>query len=221
MKKANRNYVVIFLFFLLQLAMESTVYAQISEQQKLGIQYFEKAEYDKSKEVFEKLFSKNADEINYSYYLNSLLELKEYKTAEKTIRKLLKKQGYSSQLQVDLGSVFLKNGDEKTAFQEFEKAIDKLSPNQSDVIQLAGIFQQKNLIDFTIKTYLKGQSMLRGIYPFYFELAEAYNGKGDIANMIDQYLESINFNSIYLVQVQNALQTNLGEENNTENKKLL
>jgi predicted Zn-dependent protease len=63
--------------------------------------------------------------------------------------------------------------------------------------------------------------MLIGIYPFYFELAEAYNGKGDIANMIDQYLESINFNSIYLVQVQNALQTNLGEENNTENKKLL
>ncbi len=221
MKKENRNCLVIVLFFLLQLAMGITVSAQTSEQQKLGIQYFEKAEYDKSKEIFEKLFSKNPDEINYSYYVNSLLELKEYKIAEKTIRKLLKKQGYSSQLQVDLGSVFLKSGDEKTAFQEFEKAIDKLSPNQSDVIQLAGIFQQKNLIDFTIKTYLKGQSMLRGIYPFYFELAEAYNGKGDIANMIDQYLESINFNSIYLVQVQNALQTNLGEENNTENKKLL
>jgi len=152
LKKENRNCVVIVLFFLLQLAMGSTVSAQISEQQKLGIQYFEKAEYDKSKEVFEKLFSKNADEINYNYYINSLLELKEYKTAEKTIRKLLKKQGYSSQLQVDLGSVFLKSGDEKTAFQEFEKAIDKLSPNQSDVIQLAGIFQQKNLIDFTIKT---------------------------------------------------------------------
>ena len=58
-------------------------------------------------------------------------------------------------------------------------------------------------------------------YPFCFEMAEVYNSMGDTKNMIAEYLEAINFNEAYTQQVQNALQTEIGEDTKGEKTELL
>lgn len=182
---------------------------------------YERGEYDKAVVYFEKLFADDPIEEYYVFYYNCLVQSKEYKTCEKLVKKQIKRQPDNLKLMLDLGMCFKAAGDVEKCNKEFTKAIEKVGGSQQMVIALANNFMSLKLPEMAIKTYEKGRSTMGFNYPFCFEMAEVYNSMGDTKNMIAEYLEAINFNEAYTPQVQNALQTEIGEDSQGEKTELL
>jgi tetratricopeptide (TPR) repeat protein len=195
-------------------------FAQDTDEQ-LAQQYFDKGEFDKAVELYEKLFNKSPNTNYYNGYTACLLELKDFKTAEKFIKKQIKRNPQNLTLIADLGTVYKKQGDEDKAKKEYDRAIDNLMPSQEQVMDLASSFMGKKETDYAIKTYLHGRKLLRGNYSFNYELAEAYNLKGDSEGMINEYLDLLEQSDAYLQNVQNALQTDINEDNGGKKTDLL
>ena len=75
--------------------------------------------------------------------------------------------------------------------------------------------------DYAIQTYQKGRKLLKGTYPFNFELAQVYHAQGNTEAMLEEYLNLLEYQESYIQSVQNALQTTLANDESGEDKSLL
>lgn len=94
-------------------------------------------------------------------------------------------------------------------------------PNQQVIQELAMAFMRYQELDAALSTYLQGRKILKGSYPFNFELAQLYNLRGDIDAMINEYIEVLAFQESYIQSVQNALQTVLYPDDDGAKKNML
>lgn len=216
MKQAAR-----YILFLLSCFVLSFANAQPSTDEQLAAQYLQNKEYDKAAVYYEKLFSKNPIPLYYSNYLLCLVESKEYKKAEKFVKRQVKQHPEDLGYLVDLGRVYHAEGDESKAKDEYEKAIRELKPDQNQVFTLARAFEEVQEWDYAIETYKKGRKFFRETYPFSFELAEVYGKKGDDVAMISELLDVLETNESYIQSVQNSLQTSFGAYADSKKNELL
>ena len=84
----------------------------------------------------------------------------------------------------------------------------------NQVINLGNAFVEIQEFDRAIETYLAiaGRKLLRGVYPFNFELAELYAQKGDQQKMIEEYLDVLNYNEQYYTNLQAILQNKIAND---------
>lgn len=216
-----RNAIKIVLILNFSFLIPCDILAQVSTDEKLANQYFQNKEYDKAIVYYEKLFGKKASDLIYQNYLSCLLELKEFKTAEKVVKKQMKNNPGQLDYGVDLGMVYLAAGEPDKARSEYEKAIKQLPADQEPVFNLADAFLKIKEWDHAIATYQKGRKLLRGVYPFNMELAEVYQQKGDVSAMISEYLDMLELGDSYLQSVQNSLQTSFGIEGDAKRNEII
>jgi|JI10StandDraft_1071094.scaffolds.fasta_scaffold32623_3 hypothetical protein len=188
------------------------VHAQNDTDEQLAKQFFDNREFDKAAILYEKLFNKAPLQEYFEGYLESILALNDLKTAEKFIKKQIKRMPGNLSLAVHLGHVYKLNGADDKSKKQYNEAIDNLQPNQGAVISLSQVFYKYKEIDYVIKTLATGKKIMRGIYPFNMELADAYNTKGDHLSMYKEYLEVLTLNEAYLSQIQSILQSYIGDE---------
>jgi len=201
---------VLAIFFLCCVAL--VVQAQPDTDEQLAKQFFDNREFDKSAILYEKLFDKAPLQEYFEGYLESVLAQNDFKTAEKFIKKQIKRNPGNHTLAVHLGYVYKLSGADDKSKKQFNEAVDKLEPNQQAVIALSQAFYKYKEIDFVIKTLAAGKKIMRGVYPFNMELADAYNAKGDYVSMYKEHLEALALNEAYLGQIQNILQNYIGDE---------
>jgi tetratricopeptide (TPR) repeat protein len=133
--------------------------------------------------------------------------LNDFKSAEKFIKKQIKRNSGNQSLAAHLGHIYKLTGADEKAKKTFNEAIENLESNQGAIIGLSQTFYKYKETDYVIKTLLAGKKLMRGVYPFNMELADAYNAKGDYASMYKEYLEALTLSDAYLVQIQNILQS--------------
>lgn len=196
--------------------------AQDDKTEQLAMQYYSQGEFEKALALYEKLFNRNPDELNYyQHYFDCLLSTKDFKTAEKLAKKQVRRNPQELQYRVDVGRVFKTADEPDKAKKEFEGVIAAMSPDQNQVINVARYFIDLGENDWAMKTYLRGRKLVGEVYGFNFELAELYNQKGDFESMIKEYLDVLDINNGYLQSVQNALQTSIGDDEGGKKNKLL
>ena len=78
----SKSLLLLILTGILVAVSPGNIFAQQPEEQ-LGVQYYMNRELDKAQATFESLYSKNPSQFNYIYYINTLLELKEFDKAER------------------------------------------------------------------------------------------------------------------------------------------
>lgn len=208
----------IFLFILL-LASAIPVSAQTTDEQ-LAAQYYQNKEYDKAVVYYEKLYNKKPIALYYNYYLDCLLQLKDFKTAEKVVKKQIKKNEKLLNYVVDLGYVYAVSGDEAKAKEQYKSALNQLV-DQQQVFELAKAFINVKQYDYAIEAYEKGRKFSKGSYPYNFEIAQVYELKGDLQSAISEYLDVLLLSDNYLESVQNALQPSFGENTNQKKNDLI
>jgi tetratricopeptide (TPR) repeat protein len=217
LKQALKIFFILnFLFFILPRA-----FAQAGTDEQLANQYFQNKEYDKAVVYYEKIFNKKSTDIIYKAYLSCLLELKDFKTAEKIVKKQIKQNPAQPSYEVDLGMLYIATAEPDKAKIEYEKAIKQLPPDQEAVLKLADAFVNVKEWDFALATYQKGRKLLRGVYPFNMEMAAIYQHKGDVVAMIGEYLDILEFGDSYLQSVQNSLQTSFGAEGDAKKNDII
>jgi tetratricopeptide (TPR) repeat protein len=210
------------LLFLLAafLSMPGVIFAQPdpTTDEQLAAQYYQAGEYDKAVIYYEKLYEKSPVSIYYEYYLNCLILTKNYKKAEKTIKKQSTRNPGDLTYRVDMGRVYQAQGEEGKKTKEFQGAIDAITPATSanNVIDLANAFLGLNETEFAISSLQKGRKELKGNYTFNIELAEVYAIKKDYTSMVNEYLDLLDLTLSFQQQVKNSLQAKMDAD--TEDK---
>jgi tetratricopeptide (TPR) repeat protein len=208
------------IFFFMLALLTGKLFAQVnvttnaqqpSTDEQLAVQYYQAGDFEKAVVYYEKLYNKNPITVYYVYYLNCLIFTKDYKKAEKTVKKQMSRHPGDLKYKVDMGRVFRESGDEAKAKKEFDGAISSITAGSSAsmVIDLANAFLGIGETDYAIQSYQQGRKELKGIYSFNIELAEIYAIKKDYASMVNEYLDLLDQNVSYKQQVQNNLQSRM------------
>jgi tetratricopeptide (TPR) repeat protein len=219
MMTMNKSLIALFglilLFLHLPLSSQQTA-PQPTADEQLAVQYYQAGEFDKALVYYETLFDKKPSELYYTYYIDCLIHTKEYKKAEKIIRKQIRSSPYDLRFRVDLGTLYKSAGSDDKAKKEYEQAIKDISPNENQVLDLAKSFLTLKEYDYAIATYMRGRKLI-SFYPFNFELAEVYESKRDYASMANEYLDAVANDEHTLQNVQNVMQDKFNK--NTDPKK--
>lgn len=209
--------IVLLIFFSLTL----NVFSQKNTDERLASQYYDQKQYDKAVIYYEKIFNKRHSSIHYSRLLNCYIELKEFKNGEKLVKRHIKRNPYLLELWTDLGYLYEVSGQISNSNQAYEKGVKLLSPDNNQIMSLANGYLKYKKTDYAVQTYQKGRKLLKGTYPFNFELAQVYNQQGKTEEMLEEYLNLVAYRESYIQSVQNALQTALNPDEEGEKKALL
>jgi tetratricopeptide (TPR) repeat protein len=200
-------YYIIFCLLVFQLS-----YAQKDEGtlSKIADQFYANKEYDKALDYYEKLYDKN-ERVYYPKYFQCLVNTKEFKKAEKVVKKQIKNNAVELTYYLDLANVYFQAGEAEKGEDQYKKAIKSLNGSTVQSVSLGQAFMGIKQYEYAIETYIKGRKLTTD-YPFTYELAEAYHAKGESKLMINEYLDLLEMNEGELPKIQSALQTNLAKE---------
>ncbi|PIE87732.1 MAG: hypothetical protein CSA04_05500 [Bacteroidetes bacterium] len=157
-------------------------------QLNLGLQYYREQAYEKSATVFEELYEKTPNHTHYTYYLYSLIGLRDYKKAERLIKKQRKHHPDKERYLIDLGYLYVTRGETQKGHKVYRKAIDQVAPNKRAIKNLANAFVGKREDELALATYERGKTLLEGSYGFEEELASLYGKMQQYEKMITTYL---------------------------------
>ncbi len=199
--------------------------AQQTEEQ-LGVQYYQNKEYDKAMMVFEGLFEKNPSQFNYIYYINCIIELKDFEKAEKIIRKQARTFPNDPRFQIDMGYVYIMEGETQKGRKVYEESLKDLTADRSQVYNLANAFMNRRETDYAVRAYKRGRELFKDPSLFAIELSYLYESLGNSELLLDEYLNLLTSQPTQLSMVQNRLQSWLSydtdnEKNDTFRKVLL
>lgn len=155
--------------------------------EQMAAQYFRSRDFEKAVVLYEKLYENKSSTIYYTYYLYCLVELEEYKEAEKLAKKQV--QAYPDRLKytVDLGYVYNEWGEPGKAKKQFEYVLKNLPANQSEIQNTANAFLYRGQTEYAVEVYERGRRILD--YPFYMEMGNLYRQTRDFSKMVGAYLD--------------------------------
>ncbi len=206
---------IIFVFTVVLVLGNGIVHGQSTDNQ-LAFEYFNSNEFDKAAELYKKLYEANRSKMYFNYYIRCLVELEEYKKAEKYIKKQIRRDSPDPAFYVELGALYKKQHKNDNATKQYEEALELISNDRTTTIQLANAFLYKQEYEYAEKTYLTAREKNKR-EKFHLELANIYSIKRDSEKMLDEYLGLLESSSKHMKTVQNRLQYLLSRD---EDKKL-
>ncbi|MBJ6117581.1 tetratricopeptide repeat protein [Pontibacter sp. BT310] len=199
----------------LLLALCLTIAATIAQAQtqnlELAREYFSKGEYQKAAELYEKLVEdKRLFSVTYPDYLKTLLALRNYKEAEKLVKRTIKQNPGNYNFEVDLGMVYQAAGDKAGAEKHFNKLIQQMNPEATVVV--ASAFIQNELYDYAEKAYLRGRELTKNPLENNRPLIALYSYRQKNEALIPEVLNLLQENESEVGYVQNMLQNSVRDE---------
>ncbi len=164
--------------------------------------YYRQGEYEKSTQIYKKLFDKSPFNTTY---LNRLIacyqETDKFKIAEDLLKTNLQKKPKQIYLNVFLGYNYERQKLKKQAVFYYDKAINSLDNNPAYATIIGRLFKDYNLLDYAILSYEKAmEKNERANYNF--QIAQIYGEKGDFKKMFESYINLIDKNESYLNIIQ-------------------
>ncbi|GAB3825458.1 hypothetical protein GCM10028895_35090 [Pontibacter rugosus] len=192
--------------------------AATAQQQDLQLarEYYSQGDYEKATELYSKLI--NNDRLFhavYPDYLKTLLAQRNYKEAEKLVKKTMKRYPGNLNFEVDMGLVYQASGDKAAAEKQFSKLLEGVKPEE--VIVLASVFMQNDLFDLAERAYLRGRQLSGDPSSYSQPLIALYSYRQKIEKLIPEVLNLLQTNESELGYVQSRLQNSLQEEKTPTN----
>lgn len=178
---------------------------------ELAREYFHKGEYQKAEVIYSKLISdQRYFNVVYPDYLKTLLAQRNYKEAEKLVKKSIRTYPGAINYNVDLGIVYQAAGDEAGAQKYFDKLIAQASADA--VLSMASVFVQNELYDYAEKTYLRGRALSKNPLEYNRPLIALYTYQQKSDKLVTEVLKLLQEREEELNYVQNMLQNALRDE---------
>lgn len=199
------------------LATSGQVQAQNKDVQ-LADEYFQKKEYEKANSLYEKLALRPQylKQI-YANYLASLLGQKDFKNAEKLIKRRMRGEPENPTLPIDYGFVLERQGKIGRADKQFERVVSNVRKKPDHVVSAAAEhFVLLDKATWAEKIYLNSRKGIANKYLFAQELANVYATLGKFDPMIDEYINVALDDRKNLEAVKGALQDRLTTQKDLE-----
>ena len=194
------------------LASAQTVKWMEKSDEELAIQFYQDGSYEKARELFEDLLKKGENQHLHDYYFNCLVKLEDYSSAEKFLKKEIKKSSSPYVLQVDLGYVYKVSGQEKQSEKVFDEVLSTIPSDVVSVQATASAFERRRLDEYSLRTYEVGRKKSGVPYLFAKQLAELYGANGSIDKMVNEYLLYASFNAGVVEEVKGALASHIEDD---------
>ncbi len=178
--------------------------------EQIAAQYFRNRNFEKAVVLYEELYENKNRALYYTYYFYCLLELERYKDAEKLAKDQIRAYPGRGKYEVDLGYVYSRSGETAKAKKQFDNALKEMPADKNEVQQLANAFQYRGQTDYAVEAYEQGRRMLD--YPFYLELGNLYRQTRNYSEMVEAYLDCVDYDYITLTTVQSRLQSVLADD---------
>lgn len=205
MVRTLKHIILLFAAFFVVLQCSSQNQDDNGEDEKLAAQYYQDKDYEKAVILYEKLYYYKTTQLYYSYYLDCLLELKDYKKAEKLAKKH-KRNSLTYQHLVELGYIYSRSGEDSKAEKKYREAVKGLTANNQKIHYLANAFIKRGQDAYAIATYDKGRKLLYNESLYSFELADLFEKSKEYEKMTNEYLQLIDYDENYMDDVQSRLQ---------------
>lgn len=189
--------------------------AQQNDEQ-MASYYYQNGEYDKAVELYEPLYARTQNVYYYQMLLNAYGQLEHTKDAERLVERRIKKYPKELALYVDLGELYLKQGDKKKAERTFEAALDRIGYDMQQVSALAMAFENTGHPDRALQTYLTLRQRTKNQYSNVMEVATLYQKMGNYEQMMAEYFSLLDQSPGMMGSVQLALQRALNETSNPQ-----
>lgn len=193
--------------------------AQNSDPVKVANEYFYQGDLEKAREEFEKLLTNRRNiPLVHDNYVSLLTTEKDFKEAEKYIKKAIKTFPNNFMYEVDLGIIYKAKGDDAEAAETFDELIERIiteagNENNSNKTRiLAQTFYQKNLRDYALDTYLRGREKLSRPNLYALELANVYRVLNQKQDMMIEYLNFAKAQPGNINYIKNSFQRLLVED---------
>jgi tetratricopeptide (TPR) repeat protein len=200
-----------YLLLSLCLTIAATIAQAQTQNLELAREYFSKGEYQKAAELYEKLVEdKRLFSVTYPDYLKTLLALRNYKEAEKLVKRTIKQNPGNYNFEVDLGMVYQAAGDKAGAEKHFNKLLQQMNPEATVVV--ASAFIQNELYDYAEKAYLRGRELTKNPLENNRPLIALYSYRQKNEALIPEVLNLLQENESEVGYVQNMLQNSVRDE---------
>jgi predicted Zn-dependent protease len=183
-----------------------TSYAQPKDNDtKLADHYFTKGEFEKAEVYYKKVYKKYKSKIYFEKYFLCMFYQKKYDEAEKLSLKRIKQDPFDIEVKFMLTSIYEETNRQEEANEVYAKMVDDVVAVQSRITSLGKAFKIRGKYDYALETYLKGRKLMKKGYGFQLELAEVYSLLNEPDKMIQEYLNLLEYNRVYLKTVQTYL----------------
>lgn len=202
------------LFLLFLLSFSGFAQKQRPQEEQLGIQYFQNAEYDKAAQMFERVYNSNPNSYIYYYYYQTLLQLGDFKEAEKIVKKQQRISPKTQRYKIDLGYVYETSGNKAAADKVYMDAIKDVPAQENSVKELYNAFLARKQYQYAVSTLERGRKLLNNDQLFTTELTKVYTEMGRTDLVVEEALNMVkNDDNSKLSNVQQILQNLLaGDE---------
>jgi tetratricopeptide (TPR) repeat protein len=173
----------------------------------LARQFAEQQEWTKAYEYYNKILTDEGSFLEfYDEYKAVLLQLKDYKNAEKLIKKVYFLTDKDPKYWIELGDLYAIQGDSKTQEKYYQKAMDELRPNPYQIATLALSHIDKGNYEEAIAVYQKGKALLKSPSAFALESSYVYGKLGKFDEMMNGYLDEAYYHPENLEAVKDGMQ---------------
>ncbi|NDK54817.1 tetratricopeptide repeat protein [Pontibacter fetidus] len=196
---------------ILCLTIVTTIAQAQTQELELAREYFSKGEYQKAEALYEKLINdKRLFSLTYPDYLKTLLALRNYKDAEKLVKRSIKQNPGNYNFEVDLGIVYQAEGNKAAAEKQFNKIIQQMPAEAT--IGVASAFIQNELYDYAEKAYLRSRELTKNPIENNRALIALYTYRQKNTALIPEVLNLLQENEGEIGYVQNMLQNSLRDD---------
>lgn len=206
--KLNSKYLVIF-FTLLGLSFSNVVVCQnnssinptLQKQKKpqknakelLAVKYYRDKEFQRAAEVFQQLYDNKPSNYYYNYYFNCLVQIADYKKAEKLVKKHRKLHPDNKRYIIDEAYVVDLSGNKKKSDKILNKLLANLPTERNQILQITNSLQSKGYSNLAIQVFKKARVKSGNDNLYGFEIGDAYLYSGNYSKMFDSYIDHIEF----------------------------
>jgi tetratricopeptide (TPR) repeat protein len=176
---------IIFLFSLFSL---TAAWSQTETDIQLAQHYYASGELDKALPYYEKIYNSSPTKVYFNRYFECLVATKDYKTAEKLLKKQINQNRSDYDMKVMLAQFYEDIGEADKAEKSYKEIIDNLPENPSQIINIYQTLASKQKFEMA-KTVLDKGKKLASYYPFNFQYADLYAQMGKKKEMIAEYLD--------------------------------
>lgn len=196
---------------------------QVQSKSQLAAMYYRDQEWGKASDLYLELYNTSNMAHYFDYYINCLVNLKEYDKAIKELKKQ-SKGSKNVNYEITLGFVYKEMGNIQKSEETYNDIINSLSgSSKAVIINIGNSFFNRREFEYAEKTYLKGREVLPGEM-FYNNLASVYAYLRNYEKMMKEYLELVieddkevervqaRINSLLIYDFDNSLLTTVKRE---------
>lgn len=196
---------IIFLYCVFNL---SAAWSQTETDIQLAQHYYASGELDKALPYYEKIYNSSPTKVYFNRYFECLVATKDYKSAEKLLKKQINQNRSDYDMKVMLAQFYEDIGETEKSQKSYKEIIDNLPENPSQIISIYQTLASKQKFEMA-KTVLDKGKKTASYYPFNFQYADLYAQMGEKKEMIAEYLDYLEQQPTTIESIEASLSARL------------